>query len=365
MREQHSTTTTTGSGTAGYGREHLPKHYTAADERAAASWCPPRSTTASLLGVVGSAGIGAFLMYLLDPDKGPQRRHHLAETTAHAAEGAADAIAPVWSGAKLIGHSVAERAKYLGESVAEGAHSAGGYLSERTSDAGRGLRRGSRRAAKSTSHAASSLWEKPRSWFREEEETSYVPGAGATASAIAALAAGVGIMYLMDPTDGNRRRKLLADKCTRFANEAGDFFRKTGRHLANKSRGVQHRAAGMVQHGERPTDRQLAERVRATVGHFGLRANYDVLAENGRVTLIGQCATDDVDRLLGAVHSVPGVVAIVNQLDVRPDFDPGRQAGGIGSGGVGMTNPTSAATTAGTGTGFGMTDTGSGGTISA
>jgi len=321
---------------------------TAADTGAGGPACAPRATTSGLLGLVGGAGLGAVLMYLLDPAEGRERRAHLAETTTHAAEGAADAVAPVWAGAKLIGkslaeraHDLAERSRELASSAAEGTASAGSFLSDRASDAGSGIRRGSRRAARTT-----------KSWFGYEEEpryAHYVPSTSTTVSALAALAAGVGLMYLMDPQDGNRRRAVLRDKSNRLVRETGDFFRKTGRHLANKSRGMQHQAAGMVSRGEEPTDRQLAERIRASVGHYGLRANYDVLADRGRVTLIGQCSPDDVNRLLGAVHAVPGVMSIVNQLDVRADFDP---AGSIyrastGTGSIGVTGTSGTSTNTG------------------
>ncbi|MDQ3439314.1 MAG: BON domain-containing protein, partial [Planctomycetota bacterium] len=176
------------------------------------------------------------------------------------------------------------------------------------------LRRGAHRQMKSARNSASG-------WFGREEENSYVPETSTVVSAVAALATGVGLMYLLDPTDGARRRNILLGKATRFLNETGDFARRTGRHLANRSRGVAHDTQSMFQRGGEPADdRTVSERIRARIGHLQ-QSNVDVNVAviDGRATLTGRCAPDDVEALISTVQSTPGVASIVNLLTVNSE----------------------------------------------
>jgi len=156
-------------------------------------------------------------------------------------------------------------------------------------------------------------------WFGHEEERSYVPETSTVASAVTALAAGVGLMYLLDPTDGARRRSVLLDKTRHCLNETGDFFRRTGRHLANRSRGMAHDTQSMFQRGGEPADdRTVAERIRARLGHLQQpNADVNVAVVDGRATLTGRCSPDDVESLISTVQSTPGVASIVNLLTVE------------------------------------------------
>jgi hypothetical protein len=156
-------------------------------------------------------------------------------------------------------------------------------------------------------------------WFGHEEEHRYVPSAGTAISAMGALAMGVGAMYLLDPTDGARRRAWIGQKMNRCLNETGDFFRRTGRHLANRSRGMAHESRAMFER-EDVTDRQLAERIRSRIGHLQQQqSTVYVACLNGRATITGRCTPTDVDTLLSAIQSTPGVASIVNLLDVRSE----------------------------------------------
>ena len=122
-------------------------------------------------------------------------------------------------------------------------------------------------------------------------------------------------MYLLDPTDGARRRTMIRDKANHWLSETGDFFRRTGRHLANRSRGMAHETASMFQR-EDVSDRQLAERIRSRIGHLRQQSMVNIAAVDGRVTITGSCTPSDVDSLLAVVQSTPGVASIVNLLDV-------------------------------------------------
>jgi osmotically-inducible protein OsmY len=128
-------------------------------------------------------------------------------------------------------------------------------------------------------------------------------------------------MYLLDPSDGARRRALIRDKANHWLAEAGDFFRKTGQHLANRTRGMAHDTRAMFQRDE-VSDRQLNERIRSRVGHLGQSSTVNFVVMDGRVTVTGQCKPGDVDALLSTVQGTPGVASIVNLLEVNDTAAP-------------------------------------------
>jgi hypothetical protein len=271
--------------------------------------CGPRTTT-GLMGLIGGAGLGAVLMYLLDPEAGEQRRTHLSERATRAASTTGNVAGNLWDMATEAGGALVDRATEAGTAGAAAASSLGSRFTERAGDTAHSLHKGARRQMTSARNTASG-------WFGHEEESRYVPSATTAMSAATALAAGVGLMYLLDPTDGARRRNVLLGKTTRFLNETGDFFRRTGRHLSNRSRGVVHETRSMFQSGEVVSDRQLAERIRSRIGHLQQQSNVNVVATDGRITITGQCSPDDVEALLSTVQSTPGVASIVNLLDVQ------------------------------------------------
>jgi len=64
------------------------------------------------------------------------------------------------------------------------------------------------------------------------------PVAGYTAGGLALVALGAGCAYLFDPDRGRARRAYLMDKSNSMMSEAGQFMRRTGKHLSNKLYGT-------------------------------------------------------------------------------------------------------------------------------
>jgi hypothetical protein len=274
----------------------------------------PRSKRAVGIGamsLLGGAGLGAVLMYLLDPEAGQERRENVKSLASRAAERSSDVLHNAWDMASEKLSPLADRASEIGASGMATASSLSSRLADRAGDAADSLRKGARRQMRSARDTASG-------WFGHEEERSYVPRASTALSAAAALAVGVGAMYLLDPTDGARRRALIRDKTTHWLNEAGGFFRATGKRLRNRSRGIAHEAQGMFQRDD-VSDQQLAERIRSRIGHLGQQSTVNVATFNGRATITGRCTPSDLDALLTTVQGTPGVSSIVNLLDVRSE----------------------------------------------
>lgn len=142
--------------------------------------------------------------------------------------------------------------------------------------------------------------------------------------------AGLGLMYLLDPERGKRRRALLGDKLLRSADAAGDALGTTGRDLRNRTRGVFAEARSLVSRS-RVSDEVLVERVRSKLGRVVTHpSSIEVDARDGRVKLSGPVLAREVEELLSCVSSVRGVDEVENRLEVHKQAGdtPGLQGGG-------------------------------------
>lgn len=140
-------------------------------------------------------------------------------------------------------------------------------------------------------------------------------------------AAGAGLMYLLDPERGRRRRAIVRDRLVRAAHRTGDAMDATSRDVGNRARGVVAELRSRLANVE-VSDGVLHERVRARIGSvIGHAGAIDAAVIEGQVSLRGPVLAGDVDRLVRRVRSVPGVREVINQLDVHdePGGVPGLQ----------------------------------------
>ena len=148
-------------------------------------------------------------------------------------------------------------------------------------------------------------------------------------AALTGLGLGVGLMYLLDPERGRRRRALVKDKLTHTLNVTTDAAGATGRDLAHRAAGTAARVRGSLR--RRPVDDLvLIERVRAQLGRVVSHPHaLDVKVTDGRVTLGGPVLQAEVNQLLRAVERVDGVREVVNMLEQHrePGNVPGLQGG--------------------------------------
>ncbi len=130
---------------------------------------------------------------------------------------------------------------------------------------------------------------------------------------------GAGLMYLLDPEWGRRRRALLCDQLVKVANRSGERLEGLSKDVPNRAKGAVLEAQKRIQH-EEVDDAILVERVRSRMGRVASHPGaIKVMAENGRVTLSGPVLADEVAELLNTVRSVPGVKGIDNQLLVHQE----------------------------------------------
>lgn len=147
---------------------------------------------------------------------------------------------------------------------------------------------------------------------------------------IGGVAAGLGLMYFLDPDQGRRRRAVMRDQMVHAAHKTGDAMDATSRDLANRARGAAAELRGRLGR-EEVDDDVLCERVRARVGAvLGRSGGVEVAVREGRVVLGGPILAHEVDRLLRRVAAVRGVEAVENHLEVyaEPGDIPGLQGAG-------------------------------------
>lgn len=133
----------------------------------------------------------------------------------------------------------------------------------------------------------------------------------------AAAGLGAGLMYLLDPDRGARRRALARDKGAHAARRLASLFDKGARDLRFRLRGVaaEARAAARPDH---PDDGLLADRVRARLGRAVTHPHaVHVEAQGGAVTLSGPVLRAEAGGLRAAVAYVPGVVEVIDRLELH------------------------------------------------
>ena len=134
---------------------------------------------------------------------------------------------------------------------------------------------------------------------------------------IGGACAGGAAMFLLDPAAGKKRRTELRDRTRRLWRTGAGALRRAALRSAHEARGLGWRVGsrwmGPV------TDDILAERVKSQVGHAVRHGSkVEVAVRDGRVTLSGPVSCDEVRRLLHRVSRIPGVAAVVNELEAWP-----------------------------------------------
>jgi hypothetical protein len=141
---------------------------------------------------------------------------------------------------------------------------------------------------------------------------------------------GAGLMFLLDPQRGNRRRAIARDKAISALHKASNATRVAARDLASRTYGTAA-SLGSVFGSDHPDDRKLLERVRSKIGRFVSHPSaIEVEARGGIVSLRGPILAREVDAMLAATRGVRGVTSVENHLEVHetaenvPELQGGR-----------------------------------------
>jgi len=141
---------------------------------------------------------------------------------------------------------------------------------------------------------------------------------------------GAGMMYLLDPRGGRRRRALLRDKVVHGSRLARFYGGKFARRAAHETHGeIEERKAQLRERGAVIPDDVLVERVRAQMGHvLNHPGSLEVTANNGVVTLRGPILRGEIDRLCDRLDHTRGVNDY--RLDLR-EYDSSESIPGLQS----------------------------------
>jgi len=137
---------------------------------------------------------------------------------------------------------------------------------------------------------------------------------------ISGLAVGAGLMYLLDPDRGARRRGLVRDRAAHARHKLGDGLDATARDLGNRARGTVAEVRSRFRK-EVVDDAVLSERVRSAIGRVVSHPSaINVTVSEGRVTLQGPVLEHELDDVLRAVGRVRGVSEVVNELEAHREW---------------------------------------------
>lgn len=146
---------------------------------------------------------------------------------------------------------------------------------------------------------------------------------------IGGIGLGAGLMYLMDPNSGRRRRAMIRDKAFHLLHESEDAMLVAARDLNNRAHGLAARAkSALTKDGA--GDEVIVERIRAKLGRYVSHPHaIEVKCDDGMVTVAGLILADEVDGMLRAVLGVRGVKDVINWLEVHetPGNVPALQGG--------------------------------------
>jgi hypothetical protein len=145
------------------------------------------------------------------------------------------------------------------------------------------------------------------------------------------LGLGGGLMFMLDPERGRRRRAVVRDKAVGAWNDTGRAVRKTSRHLTNRAQGVVWSATSMLHRGEVDAGKlegRIRSRIGRAVSHSGA---IEVRVTENRAMVSGPVLASEAEELLSTIRGVPGVKEVENRLDVHQSADiPALQGGGRG-----------------------------------
>lgn len=174
--------------------------------------------------LIGGLGLGAGLMYALDPERGQQRRAQARaqlQTYRHRTNDLLDQAT----------HAIGRQT----HGMQQAAHTIGHQT--------RGLLARARPALRSQRGGGEMQW--PTMGQTGMERGLLILGC---------LGLGAGLMYLLDPNNGTRRRALVRDKAQSYWKRQEDFLGKTVRDVRNRTRGLVAEARSHLSSTEVPDD---------------------------------------------------------------------------------------------------------------
>jgi osmotically-inducible protein OsmY len=129
------------------------------------------------------------------------------------------------------------------------------------------------------------------------------------------VAIGSGLMFLLDPAAGRRRRALTRDKAGKWSRQAGRAMRTGWQRTADTGRGAVA-LVNRVRQGERNDDEAVAQRLRRCIGRHSTHPNaIEVTVNDGVAKFSGPILSSELHEVLRCASAVSGVRAVENRLE--------------------------------------------------
>ena len=140
------------------------------------------------------------------------------------------------------------------------------------------------------------------------------------------VALGAGLMYVLDPERGHKRRVLLSDKLRRENNRTTRSAQQSRADMLNRARGLLAESLSRLRRDPIAPDSLLEARVRAELGHIVSHPrSITVHANQGIVTLSGDVLANEVAPLLARVAFVRGVEGVENRMQAHARMNGAQQ----------------------------------------
>ena len=135
---------------------------------------------------------------------------------------------------------------------------------------------------------------------------------------ITGIGFGAGLMYILDPAMGRRRRALVRDKSVHAWKKTSDAVSATARDVSNRAVGLSGKLRSSFTCQEAPSDAVLTDRIRSRIGHEVSHPRaIEVTADAGHIVMSGPVFAAEVDRLVSSVAGISGVKNVDNRLEVH------------------------------------------------
>jgi osmotically-inducible protein OsmY len=145
----------------------------------------------------------------------------------------------------------------------------------------------------------------------------------AVRSSLLGATVGAGLMFILDPARGVRRRAVIRDKVSSAARRTRETARKRQRDVGNRLSGLRSRGRALFAH-DAGDAAVVVERVHAALGRVtGHHRAIGVSATGGCVWLTGDVLAHEAPAILSATRHVRGV------RDVIAEFKTHENASGI------------------------------------
>lgn len=133
------------------------------------------------------------------------------------------------------------------------------------------------------------------------------------------LGIGAGLMYFLDPQQGDRRKALVRDQMMRFRDESKGAIDVGVRDLRNRTRGLLAEGMAIVSNEGTP-DYVMEERLRSRLGFLTRHPGaVQVSVRNGEVVIDGDILENESESFVAGLQRLRGVKNIQNNLRVHQE----------------------------------------------